>query len=41
MVASVILVVVVIAAGVALYLQFFVAPLDVLWAALLNRFGLS
>jgi len=27
--------------GVALYLQYFVAPLDVLWAAALNRLGLS
>jgi hypothetical protein len=38
---AVVLVFALILAGAALYLQHFVAPLEVLWAALLNRFGLS
>src|SRR6185369_58020 len=33
------LAVIVIAGAVALYLQYTVAPLDVLWVVLLNRFG--
>ena len=39
--ASVVLFIALTAAAVALYLQLFVAPLDVLWVVLLNRLGLS
>lgn len=39
--ASVLSIVVLVVAAVALYLQVFVAPLDVLWAVLLNRLSLS
>jgi hypothetical protein len=41
MAASVFSIVVLMGAAIALYCQIFVAPLDVLWAVLLNRLSLS